>query len=119
MRHAGDQQDAQACREVNHVSPPLSSLTSARSNSGASGPVRLRLPPGSVSLQLMTDGRSDDTATLCLGGRKRFHRDRDNSGHAGRIQQSLTMQITPVKYQIITNTMFTRLLCYAGTRLQA
>src|SRR5471030_1936449 len=49
IRHAGDQPDARASRKVNHASPSLSSLTSTRRSSGVSGPVRLRLPPGSVS----------------------------------------------------------------------
>ncbi|EHT99453.1 hypothetical protein CKS_1640 [Pantoea stewartii subsp. stewartii DC283] len=66
--HACNQPNACACRKTNHGSPSRSSLTSARSNSGVSGPVRLRLPPGSVSLQLMTGGRSADTAPLCLRG---------------------------------------------------
>jgi hypothetical protein len=119
IRHAGDQPDARASRKVNHASPSLSSLMSARSSSGVSGPVRLRLPPGSVSLQLMTGGWSADTAPLCLGGGES-----GSTATGMRVallaggQQPLTMETTPVKHQVIVNTMFPRQFCHAGTRLQ-
>ncbi len=67
VSHAGNQPNTRARRKANHTSPSRSSLTSARSSSGVTGPVRLRVPPGSVSLQLMTGGETG-APLLCLTG---------------------------------------------------
>lgn len=69
---------------------------------------------------------TDDRWHVCCYGpvvpwwrRKRLHRDRNESGSAGKVQESLTVKITPVKYQIIVNPMFPCQCGHAGTRLQA
>lgn len=66
--YASNQPDTRTCRKTNHEPPSLSSMISARRSSGVNGPVWLRLPPGNVSLQLITGGISVDTTPFCLGG---------------------------------------------------